>query len=141
MIGRDQQWSAPMCLVSPSVPERKGRSGANRAVALKNTEIRSQGYGPEGDYHLHLRKQAEFSFEEWAASQTFFGGGLVIGRNTSDRGGNVGISEHQAVITCGAETLVGKSGLEESPIQKFPRAVAREHPAGPIGSMRARSQA
>src|SRR3954468_4240774 len=95
---------------------------------------------PERHHNLHTVKQGKFSFEEWPARADLFPARLVARRSAVAGGSDVCIVQREPIVNGAAARLARKSGLMEHAVQYVPTRIAREHPAGSIGSVSARRE-
>jgi hypothetical protein len=118
------------------VGENERRPGPDHAAIAQNAEIRVERDFAERDHHAQALEQIELTLEILATVAEFIGRGFVGGRGAADGGGNICVREPHAVVARNAFRLRCEPGLEKRAIQKIAGAVAREHAAGAIASVR-----
>jgi hypothetical protein len=136
VIGADQDRRIRGYDVLAIVGENKSRAGPDHAPVAQNSEIRVERDFAEHDHHAQALEQIELTLEILAAVVEFIGRGFVGGRGAADGGGNICVREPHAVIARNAFRLRCEPSLEKRAIEKIAGAVAREHAAGAIASVR-----
>lgn len=77
-------------------------------------------------------EQLELPDHERAAPVALLGRRAIGRRRATDRGGDVGVGEHEPVFPVGRGRLVREPGAKQRPVEPISRPVAGEHPPGPI---------
>src|SRR5208282_2450823 len=91
--------------------ENAGFPAGELAVPLEVIEIGIKADPAQRDHDFHILETLQFAIEIRSAVRQLLGQRLVVGRSTTDGGGDVNISQIESVLAIGGVGLVGKASL------------------------------
>jgi len=134
MIGDKQTRQSGAQRVIRAVFESIRRDRFQMPLIFQQREIRAHRHSSKRQHGARLEK-FDFPCEVRAAVRELGRQRLVCRRSAPERGRDVRPVKLQTVISADRSRLVRKARPIERAIEKIPRSVAREHPAGPISPM------
>ena len=127
----------------PPVGQRRFGAVAEARAGPEPDDRRQRGVREpaERDVHPSLLQRRQLALQERPARVALLRRGLVARRGAADRGDDVGAVQPQPVVAPRARRLVGQPGPVQRAVEPVARAVAGEHPPGPVGAVGRRGQA
>ena len=137
MIGIDEDWRERVRRIMSEGIKRPAR---DCAAILQDREIVIVGQFTESNNDLNVAQQVEFPLQITATGANFFHRRFIVWRGAVAGRGDVGVFQLQAVVDTSTLRLCRETSRVQHAVQNVAGTVPREHAAGAIRTMRARSQ-
>ena len=118
----------------------QGRRGEIIAQFTACLDVLIERNLPERDHHADVFQQAKLFQQIGAAAIKLGWSGFIVGRRTTNGGGNIAILERKTVILMNRQGLTGKSIAVEGFIEPISAPISGKDTSGPISAMRRRGQ-